>query len=980
MSSKFSFGTPSRRAAATPIANTKNTATPAAVPAPSAPAVPAKRMGFSFSGGQSASDMGIPDFASSSHDSYEEQEFAQEQAPPSAPVRTAAAKPGIPVARPAIVPPSSPSRAAAPSSAPGGIPAPSGVRFAFGAPSLTPTERAAQAAKQQAPDELSGLLTDVRMYNDWGIGKVQDDQGRKVSVKGAALADLEVGQRYKFVGRKSEHPKYGAQFEIVRAQPDIESVDAIVAHIQRNYKGAGLQTATKLAQFHRSAGTLDELKQALIHAPGSIDFSPFTDRAVVLRDDEDSRVRRVRDMLSIRLGGLGVGQQVIAGLAGYLVQEAAKTSNKERFPNMDLVSMCSHILDDNPFEPIREVERYGFQTADLVARQAGIGRDDPKRISAIVSYALSEGCEAGGHVWLSQGALFESITRIDYLINPSQAVSIAIERGEPIVIDEEFGAPRYYTKAMRRAEQLLASHLAMRLTHEVEPLYQGDPAELDAVIDQAVRAVGGRKGIKDYKLDPSQRAAIVGILTSTCSLHTLTAGPGCGKTTIVEVLMEALDGTDAIFCAPTGKAAKVLNGRVKSWGEAKTIHSTLEFVGEFQRNASNPLDTELVVGDEQSMLDTSLGAHFFDAIPARSHIIMLGDINQLGPIGPGAVLRAVLELEGFDHHRLTTTHRNDGELLAVINEVGDGFCDGVSRGQVEFTGSLPAPTAGVFAYLAQEIKEAAHEYGGLARVGVICPKRKGTVSKPDWNVTYLNAVLRDALNPDDETQSKKIPGTSFRMGDRIIITKNMMIEGENEPSVKPVEAEQTQQSDPDFDAWLDGVVQSSTQVEDNPFEYDVRDQADGESKKSQYVVNGDTGAIVGVQFDETERSYKKLKHLVLQLDDDRTVHFPAGELESLGLSYAITVHAAQGSEYGKVFAIVTDGHEQFMYRSMMFTEFSRSQTELKVYGEPDVLTKVAARPAPQRNCALVQQTLREAGELMGERVVPEQKPRQREVA
>src|SRR5690606_17840748 len=301
------------------------------------------------------------------------------------------------------------------------------------------------------------------------------------------------------------------------------------------------------------------------------------------------------------------------------------------------------ILDENPYKPMKSVERYGFGTAELIAGRVGIERHDPKRIAALVTYALDEGCSAGGHMYLEEEAFFLAIRRLDGSLNPHEAVRIAIEQEAPIVIDASGHAARFYTKWLREDESRLVNILAARLTTEVRPLVSLEGEELNAAIAEAVRAVGQSKGNPNFELDESQMQALLGILTSTCSLHTLTAGPGCGKTAIVEVLMEVLGkqrfngkskskqgrAIRTTFCAPIGKAAKVLTSRIKKWGSAKTIHSTLEFNGNFQRNVDNPLETDFVVADEQSMLGGPLGAAFLEAIPMKAHILMLGDPGQL---------------------------------------------------------------------------------------------------------------------------------------------------------------------------------------------------------------------------------------------------------------------------------------------------------------------------------------------------------------
>jgi exodeoxyribonuclease V alpha subunit len=422
----------------------------------------------------------------------------------------------------------------------------------------------------------------------------------------------------------------------------------------------------------------------------------------------------------------------------------------------------------------------------------------------------------------------------------------------------------------------------------------------------------------------------------------------------VEVLMHALHAHREIrstFCAPIGKAAKVLNSRIKAWVEARTIHSTLEFTGVFERNADNQLETDFVVADEQSMLGSPLGSALFDAIPKEAHILMLGDPGQLAPIEPGRVLRSVLEMELFDHHKLSTTHRNKGAILAVVNEVGNGSCRARSRDDVEFVGDLPDATPENFAELANQVKAAAVKHGGLDRVGVICPMRKGSATTPGWNVTYLNAVLRDAINPDLDG-TKRVMGTNLRIEDRIIVNKNMRIplyeENAATRTPKPAASQPVRKVDiPTFD--------EGGNIVDMGDEEGVAENDEGEET---YVVNGDTGWLESIEFSSDPKEAHKPKNLILRLDDDRRVKFPSSELENLNLSYAITVHASQGSEYGKVFAIVTDGHKQFMHRAMIFTMFSRAQSELMILGDQETLTRVVSRLPPERNCGLVEASSR----------------------
>src|SRR5690606_31066502 len=297
-------------------------------------------------------------------------------------------------------------------------------------------------------------------HNDWCLGKVTDHvTGRKVSVKGSALAGLQIGMRYRFKGKKSDHPKFGPQFDVAQAEPDVESPDALINHIIRNYLNAGYAVAKKFVSHHQQAGPVDELKDLLIHRPAAVDFSPFTTAQVTLLDGEDNQVRRVRDSLAIRFGGMGIAQGVFRDLALWLKGKAdMKIQSEDK--GRDLVSVSNEILDENPYKPMKSVERYGFGTAELIAGRVGIERHDPKRIAALVTYALDEGCSAGGHMYLEEEAFFLAIRRLDGSLNPHEAVRIAVEQEAPIVSDASGHAARFYTKWLREDESRLVNILA----------------------------------------------------------------------------------------------------------------------------------------------------------------------------------------------------------------------------------------------------------------------------------------------------------------------------------------------------------------------------------------------------------------------------------------------------------------------------------------------------------------------------------------
>jgi exodeoxyribonuclease V alpha subunit len=736
-------------------------------------------------------------------------------------------------------------------------------------------------------DHVAGVLASLSIYNEkWGHGKVRLDDGTTLRCVGEALVGLAEGNRYSMEGRIVHHAKYGKQISVAVATIDIPcSEDALIRHLQRNFKGCGEVTARKLVERHRDR--LDLLRDTLVSNPLSLDFSTVTKRRVQAAGDLDLKSLIYRD-LSTRVGAANIRHPVLRRVAEWLHALVAQSAE----PVRDAWAVFSR----NPYAPIRDVDGYAFAAADEIAlRSIGFPRFHDARLAALATHALREGCERNGHTFLTLDDISDRIVAYDPDVSPDKAMAAAMANKEPIVLDKG----RYYPRHLYHCETALANNLARRALRIAEPIRTLDEASLEHEIDMAERSLG-----EDFHLDDSQRKALKGILTSTHLTHTLTAGPGCGKTALMEILVHVVRDRKIAFCAPTGKAAKVLAARVMRFGlNASTIHSLLGVTEEgFTHNEDNPLEADIVVADESSMDDLALTRALIDALPPDCHIIFLGDTGQLPSVGPGQVLADLLALPG-DHHRLEQPHRNDGGILDVVQQCGRGTVDCEDRPGVSFSRALPAPndvgiTRVVNAYLD------AVEACGIDKVGLLMPRRKGDTQIPGWNTTYLNEVLRQTMNPEGE----RIPGTSLRVGDRIIIRKNLLLEQET--------------------------------------------AADGETR-SEYVVNGDTGFVTRCV---TDAAGTNVLFLRLELDDGREIRYPGKAVENLGLAYAMTVHAAQGSEYRQVIFICTNGSPAFVHRGILYTAFSRAREKLMVLGDHHTIRHICQRTALERNSLLVERT------------------------
>lgn len=759
---------------------------------------------------------------------------------------------------------------------------------------------------------ISGEISSVRSFGNkgWATAMLLTD-GQLIRCTGTPLASLREGMNYSLTGKFVHHPRFGLQFDVRAAEIDL-AVDrvALQKHIAKSFKNIGPKTAERIVAAFEKAGQLEFLRNQLVYTPECLDFSPYTRRAAEFHGDNTFEEVVIRDF-SVRLKSI---HEVHTGLIKRLGQFYAQRILVKHPVNPDknngaidpnhIKAAWQAFLED-PFDPLSEVKGYGFKAADAVRIYLGMPDDAPCRLVALVSYVLRLTCEQGGHSYLSYDEITRGITVLDPQIDPQTAITYATEHSRHLKID----GSRYYPLHLYIAETQFAKRLALRRAKPIAPIYKESPEKLDGAIVAAELSMG-----VNFKLDDTQRAAVRGLLLSTSSVHTLTAGPGCGKTAIMEIISRIVHRQcQMLFCAPTGKAAKVLRSRIAHIGklDALTIHSLLgpDEEGGFKHNEANLLKVDVLTADETSMMDLSISNDLFSAVPLTSHIILLGDTQQLPSIGPGDVLHDLLRIQGFDHHRLHRTHRNTGGILDVISKAGAGVVDGIDRSDVTFCGDLPSVTPEGFASVISGYDDALlQENNKFAAVGFIVPKRKGDAYTPGWNVTYLNQLLRNRYNPN----AVAVPGTPLFVNDRVLIRKNQTLR-QLHLAVNNAKSE----------------------------------------TPSEVVVNGDTGTICAVSTVE-KKGIVVTDHLMIDLDDGRRIYYPGNAVDDLDHAYAITCHASQGSEYRRVIFLCTDGPPSFMNRSIVFTALSRAKTDLKVWGSIPKLQRICRHTRPARNSALIE--------------------------
>lgn len=767
----------------------------------------------------------------------------------------------------------------------------------------------------QASSEVNGTIESVRMFSDnWGVARLWSEDRTEIKLTGN-VSDLKEGSDYTITGVERVHPKHGPGIEVQSAKPWVKLESrAIIKFLKDNFKGIGDASARKYVDnviSERGSEGLAALRQQLLNEPWTLDFSSIGRKGAFEGDEKDKTVRSfIQRDLATRI--IGLPSNVIRALTDHLMVIVSKEEAQLKAVNkkLDPVGAAWATLARNPYEPISAVAGYGFSSADAIGKVVNIPRDAPVRLAALVAHAVGEKCKAAGHVYLTLVQARASIAELDRSIDPKVALDHALQQ-ETVQLDDEFGEARIYSGRLLKRERDLASKIVEMLTPG-EPLMRDQDGKLRERIQVAAKSMGGV--FKDG-LDPSQLEAVYGIVTSRVRLHTITAEPGAGKTAVMEAVTRLMKDKQFQLCAPTGKGAKVLSNRVRPLGlYASTIHSLLqgEPDGGFRYDASNPLEGDVLTVDEASMPDLALAAAVFDATAEDMHVLCLGDHMQLPSVDPGSFLMDLMAVSEVDHHSLKSVHRNSGGILEVIREVRQGFINPVDRDGVTFSGSLPPASAG-FETVMREYLEAVKQYG-YEGVALLMSRRKGEPDEPGWNTTYANARLREVCNPN----ANKIPGSSHFVGDRIMITDNMKLGGDE-------------------------------------------DEGGAESR----VVNGDTGQITGFTVPDDPR-LGAVGTVQILLDDGRRIDFPGGSMNALQTCYAMTVHKSQGSEYAKVIAVITPGQPTFINQNMLLTGLSRARTVLSVYANDVDLRKIAATPMPKRNSGLVDRVRRGLQEVMGE--------------
>jgi exodeoxyribonuclease V alpha subunit len=680
------------------------------------------------------------------------------------------------------------------------------------------------------------------------------------------LLGAQVGESLRLTGRWTSHPRYGRQFE-VRSYSTV--LPATIQGIRR-YLGSGLIKGIGPVMAERMVayfGTgilrvIEEEPDRLVEVPG---VGPKRTKLVSAAWEEQKAIKEVM----IFLQGVGVSTSLAVRIY-------------KKYKN-DAIRVVRH----EPYQLAADVWGIGFKTADTIARAVGIPHDSPERIKAGLQYTLSEAAD-DGHCYLPAANLVTDAAKIldvgRELIGPCLEELAAAEGVVCETVEVGAQVPAVYLVPFHRAERSLASGL-LELLHARE-----DRMAVFQPVDWG-RALAWLRSRTGTELAPEQEQAVRLALTQRVAV--LTGGPGCGKSFTVRSIVALASAKQAkiVLVAPTGRAAKRL--AELTGHQAATVHRLLQLQpgGEAKFDRDHPLDADLVVVDEASMVDLILANKLVKAVPPGAHLLLVGDVDQLPSVGAGEVLRDLLAASDvIPRVRLTKIFRQTQQSGIVVNahrvNAGSpprlqGFpdffwftCDDSER--------TAALTVDIVA------RRIPRRFGLNPRdVQVLTPMHRGPAGAGN-----LNALLQEELTPYREGHpERRYGGRVFRVGDKVIQLRN---------------------------------------------NYD---------KGAAGIFNGTVGVITAISVEDS--------NLTVRTDEDESIGYGFDELDELAHAYAVTIHRSQGSEYPAVAIPLTTSSWVMLQRNLLYTAITRARKLVVLAGSRRALAAaVRTAGAGRRHTAL----------------------------
>ena len=680
------------------------------------------------------------------------------------------------------------------------------------------------------------------------------------------------GEMIEASGHYVNHPTYGEQFQVeafeIKAPEDSQAMERYLG--SGAIKGIGAALAARIVRKfgNDTIRVMEEEPERLAEVKG---ISEKKAREIAAQVMEKADMRQAMMFLQKYGISLNLGAKIY------------QKYGQELFG----------ILQENPYRLAEDIEGVGFKIADEIAARIGIHADSDYRIRSGLFYTLLQSV-GEGHVYLPKEQLLaraEEILGVEAEYMEKHLMDLAIER--KVVIKEQEGQQLVYGSQYYYLELNTA-----RMLNELNVRCPEDPL----LVEKNISRIEQTEGIS---LDEMQKEAVRQAAEN--GLFILTGGPGTGKTTTINMIIHFFEseGLTIALAAPTGRAAKRMTETTGH--EAQTIHRLLELSGmgqedqrvHFERNEQNPLEEDVIIIDEMSMVDIQLIHSLLCAIMVGTRLILVGDVDQLPSVGPGNVLRDIIRSEAFPVVELNRIFRQASQSDIVVNahKINAGqevVLDNKSRDFFFLKRYNADIIVRVLIALIQE-KLPPYVQAEPTEIQVLTPMRKGLLG-----VERLNQILQHYLNPPSEDKKEKETSRGlFRQGDKVMQVKN-----------------------------------------NYQLEWEIRGKYGIPVDKGVGVFNGDMGII---------REINEFSEMVtVEFEEGKFVEYSFKQLEELELAYAVTIHKSQGSEYPAVVIPLLNGPRMLMNRNLLYTAVTRARKCVTIVGSEETFQAMIRNERQQR--------------------------------
>ena len=672
------------------------------------------------------------------------------------------------------------------------------------------------------------------------------------------FSDIVEGENIEAKGEFTEHPVYGRQFKVNSFEEKAPEDEIAI----ERYLGSGAIRGIGLALAARIVRR----------------FKKDTFRIIEEEPERLAEVKGISERKAMEIADQVNAKKDLRQAMIFLQQYGISTTLAVKIYNF-YGSRIYSVLKENPYQMAEDIEGVGFKTADEIASRAGIRTDSDFRIRSGILYVLLQ-ASAEGHTYLPMEELTirtSQLLEVDGEHIEKHYMNLAIDR--KIMMCQKDELTQIYASTFYHMEANTAAMLKqLDISYDVK----------DEEIEKRIKRIEKQTNIE---LDEQQLFAVKEAVRN--GLLIITGGPGTGKTTTINTIIRyfEMEGMDIFLGAPTGRAAKRMSETTGF--EARTIHRMLEVnggaegTGGFDRNEKNPLETDVIIIDEMSMVDISLMHALLKAVLAGTRLILVGDVNQLPSVGPGSVLKDIIESNQFHTVKLNKIFRqaSTSDIIVNAHKINNGEEVVLDNKSMDFFFLKRYEADKIINVTLQLIKQKLPKFVDATEydIQVLTPTRKGLLG-----VERLNTVLQMYLNPADSSKrEKEYNGTIFREGDKVMQVKN-----------------------------------------NYQLEWEIRSKYGLCIDKGTGVFNGDTGIIEEINF--------FAETMTISFDEGRMVEYSFKLLDELELAYAITIHKSQGSEYPAVVIPLFQGPRMLLNRNLIYTAVTRAKKCVTIVGDDEV--------------------------------------------